>query len=60
VYDYAMPVALAVAMHNPATRWDLYAPTHRSNYFVPAPAAGGFQPAWAIGSNSVIGAGATH
>ncbi len=46
-------------MYDPSTRWDLYAPTiaEQLRDFVAVPPAPTFNPAWARGSNVIIGAG---
>ncbi len=47
-------------MHDPNTRWDLYAPTIREqlhDFIAEAPAAATFNPAWASGSNTILGSG---
>ena len=42
-------------MFDPATRWDLYWQRRRT-FFIPAGGGGSFNPAWAAGSNVILGA----
>ena len=43
------------ADYDPATRWDLYWQRRRT-FFIPAGGGGSFNPAWAAGSNVILGA----
>ena len=43
------------ALYDPATRWDLYWQRRRT-FFIPAGGGGSFNPAWAAGSNVILGA----
>lgn len=56
IYNRALTEPEMRALYDPQTRWDLYWQPTRRVYSLP-PIAAPFHPAWARGSNAIIGAG---
>lgn len=58
LWNVALPEAYIRSLQNYSSIWQLFAPLPRRIFAAPAAVGGGgFQPAWAYGSTSIVGAG---